>query len=207
MQEWHKAPTAAQGQGIPPQWPEDQYNMAMQYAGDGDSNQMWSSAGQMQSNACWGVPMDPPSMAPQYPYAQQPHQFQQTMLPQDLAQMSPMAGQQSPQAFMQQSQMPPIMSEMAMQTQQHMQMVPSMTEHLQMASSPTPSSTCGSGTFPNAFSMPQMASSPTSGSGGPVDIDRCMAIVMPGAGYTHVTADLVAAQLKAMAETQGCYED
>lgn len=165
-------PTAAQGQGVPAHWPQDQYNIPMQYACDGDSNQMWTSSGQMPSNACWSVPMDPPQMiapqmAPPYPYAPQ---LQQTMLSQDTAQMSPLAGQQMPQAFLQQPQMPLAPPEMAMQT-------------------------------------PQVAPSPTSGSGSPADIDRCMAIVMPGAGYSHVTADLVAAQLKAMAETQGCYED
>jgi len=210
-EEWDMAqmtPTAAQGQGIPAHRPKDQYNISMQYAGNGDSNLMWNSGGQMQSNACWSAPMDPPQMTPQYSYAPQ---LQQAMLPQDLRQISPTAGQQSPQAFLQQSQMPLLLPEMAGQTpqvQQHMPMAQTMpAEQLQTELSQMPSSTSGSGTCTNVFSMPQVAPSLRSGSGGPADIDRCMAIVMPGAGYSHVTAGLVAAQLKAMAEIQGCYED
>jgi len=212
-EEW--TPTAAQGQGIPAQWPQDQYNISMQYAGDGDSNQMWTSSGQMQSNACWGMPMDPPQMtppqmAPQYPYAPQ---LQQTMLPQDLTQMSPMAGQQPPQAFLQ--QMPLMLPEMAMQTPQ--------VQQLQTAPSPTPSSTNGTGTFPNAFSMqqvqlPQMQNCGDSAASlqGQMTPQSQIGVMVPQMPLMQVQSPqmencgdsaLMALQLKAAAELQECYED
>jgi len=72
-------------QGAP--WPEDQQNMTMPYAGEGQgpfvpgAGNQWGSAGQMQSNDCWGFPVEPPQMPAQYPYAQQPHQLQLPQMP------------------------------------------------------------------------------------------------------------------------------
>jgi len=191
-QEWSTAqmtPTAALGA---PQWPQDQHGMAMQYAGVGDSDQMWGNAGQMQGNECWGVSMDPSQMPQQYPYAQQSHQFQQPMLPQEITQMQSMSVQQSPEVFMPHNSTPTMamMPEMDMQTlqvQQVQMLTPMHAQHLQMAPSPT--------------------SVMSSGSGSPTDIERCMAIVLPGAGQFPCDKDSVAAQLQAMAEAQGIYED
>jgi len=184
QQEW--TPTADQG-GMQ-QWPEDQHNMAMQYAG-ADSNQMW---GQMQSNEHWAVPMEQPQMQQQYPYAQQ--QFQQDL--------TPMVGQQSPQGFMPQSQMGAMMPEMALQTPQAQYAMPQsqMSPMLPDMAMQTPQ-------MPQMqMAQMQMAPSPVSSSATPTDVDRCMAFVL-GDSQLSEDKDLVALQLKAAAELQQCYED
>jgi hypothetical protein len=53
----------------------------------------------------------------------------------------------------------------------------------------------------------QMPPLVANGDGSPTEIDRCMAIVMPGTTEQSCDKDLVALQLRAAAELQQCYED
>lgn len=199
-QEWNtmQMPSAS-AQGMLSQSQEVQSGSTMQYGAVGDAHQMWSGAGQMQSNDYCGVPMQA-----QYQCVQQANHTEM--------QMTAMSGQQlvAP-VSMQQSQMPmQMLPQMAVQ--QPVQMVqmqqgeqsPQMSQ-MQMAM-PVPQMS-----LPQ-MQLPQMVQTPTTSSGDstPTESDlarrECMAILMPQASQFQSDTDLLEAQLKACAECQR-YED
>lgn len=190
---------SASAQGMLSQSQEVQSGSTMQYGAVGDAHQMWSGAGQMQSNDYCGVPMQA-----QYQCVQQANHPEM--------QMTAMSGQQMvAPVSMQQSQMPmQMLPQMAVQ--QPVQMVqmqqgeqsPQMSQ-MQMAM-PVPQMS-----LPQ-MQLPQMVQTPTTSSGDstPTESDlarrECMAILMPQASQFQSDTDLLEAQLKACAECQR-YED
>jgi len=200
----------------------------VQYPMMGDGQHMWSSAAQMQGIECWGVAVDPSHCS----YAQAP-QFHQQMMPQsDLSQMTPMPDQQwgvpmpsqsaVPFQMMSQMQDPlvPSMQTLPMTADEHSLQMLQMTQLQlpqmqlpQMEFPPTPmsqvSTTASDDRTPRdididqcmANVMPQASPYPRD-----IDIDQCMAIVLPQASPYACDRDFIAAQLRAAAECQ-CYED
>jgi len=216
--------------GFMPQHEEVQNPAAMQYAMMGDSQHMWSSAEQMQSMDCWGAPVDPSQM--QCSYAQASQLQQQMMHQSDLSQMTAMPDQQwggpmplqeaLPYQMMSQMQDPLVtsMQTLPMTADEHSLQMLQMTQLQlpqmqlpQMEFPPTPmsqvSTTASDNRTPRdididqcmANVMPQASPYPRD-----IDIDQCMAIVLPQASPYACDRDLIAAQLRAAAECQ-CYED
>lgn len=186
-----------------------QTGMTMPYGGVGDSHQMWSGAGQMQSSDYCGVPM-----ATQYPCAPQSPELQhmaqmsaQQMMPmQQQQQMMPMQQPMLPQMAMQQPMQMVPMAQGELSPQMHMQQQMQMSQ-MQMPQMPL-----------QQMQMPQMAMSPVqtptaSGESTPTGMQtpaesvrsECMAILMPQA--SQLNCDMLAAQLQASAEQCNCYED
>jgi len=188
--------TSVAAHGMLPQ--QDAQSTAVSYGGGVDCNQMWSGAGHMHSNDCYGAPMQSQyqcvQQSPQYdtqglqmitPPSMQSQQMPMQMLPQAAMQqpmqMTPMVqGEQSPQmSQMHMSQMP----------SQQMVMPQMQLPHL-------------------AISQPQAPSA--SGESTPTEIasvrSECMAILMPQASQFHCNNDMLAAHLQASAESQR-YED
>jgi len=192
--------------------------MTMPYGG---VDQMWSGAGQMQSNDYCGVPMPT-----QYPCVQQvPMQMlPQMAMQQPTMQMVPMAqGEQSPQMHMPQMQMSQMqMPQMPMQQMQmpQMGMSPVQTPTASGQSTPTGMQTPVEQQIQMQMQMQmqtqmqmQMPTPTASGESTPTGMQtpaesvrsECMAMLMPQG--SQVTCDMLAAQLQASAESQNCYED
>merc|ERR1711865_496226 len=159
---------------------------------------------------CWGAPVDPSQM--QCSYAQASQLQQQMMHQSDLSQMTPMLDQQWGGPMPLQEAMPyEMMSQMQDPLVPSMQTLPMTADEqslqmLQMTQLQLPQMQLPQMEFPPTPMSQVSTTASDNRTPRDVDIDQCMANVLPQASPYACDRDLIAAQLRAAAECQ-CYED